>query len=87
VETVSGWPYWLRVLVLLGLPLAMLWSLLMAFIFNCTETGRQYKALERRRADPDLWYAQRMAIVAEKAPHLHAEILRAKERNDDAPLP
>lgn len=83
----STWPQWLRELVLAGGPLAVLWTLAMLFIFNCTETGRQYKALERREVSQEEWDAQRMAIVAEKAPHLHAEILRARERNDDAPLP
>lgn len=83
----SEWPQWLREVVLVGVPLAILWTLAVLFIFNCTETGRQYKALERREHDPEAWNAQRMSIVMKYAPNLHAEILRARERNDDAPLP
>lgn len=40
------------------------------------ETFKRYAELKRREKDPALWNAQRMSIVAEKAPELHAEIVR-----------
>lgn len=39
-------------------------------------TFQRYAELKRREKDPALWNAQRMSIVAEKAPDLHAEIVR-----------
>jgi len=82
----STWPEWLRALAP-PVGFALLGALLFALVIHGTETGQQWKALKRREADPELWHAQRMSIVAEKAPHLHAEILRARERSNDAPLP
>ena len=53
---------------------ALVWVVLSSL--DDGETVRRYAELKRREKDPALWNAQRMSIVAEKAPELHAEIVR-----------